>query len=936
LGQDAVALTDDGALHGAIRFYDECKKENVKPIVGVQVNFVEEVAHREPGTSNLILLAKNREGYSNICKLVSESHDEENFYYKPRVDLKMLEKYHRDVICTVGGWGNPMHDAWSKDLPEYHDFILNKIHGIFTMDFYPQITPYDDEKYQEWARHMIGKFPIQYFVTNHVRYLTAEDYKYYDLIWCINRKAKYEDHNRKRPDDSLFMRSEEELRALDFGLTEKQVDLGIGFAKDVVEEVDLTFEKKFFFPKAHIPRGLDNDEYFRQLLKKAFLEKSNLLKYATTAEYKERLKYEVGAIINLGYVDYFLVVSDFVKKEKENGVLIGPGRGSAAGCLVSYLLDITEVDPLRYGLIFERFLDPTGQRVSPPDIDIDFQDSERDDVIRRLVASYGEDHVAAVGNITTLAFKSSIKDVAKCLGIPFEVINSQTKFISAKMNSKKDLLKNRQFKQLYNTNEDFAKSLDLAEGVKGTMRQLSTHAAGIVVSPEPIRNFSPTQRVRSAAKKGIISPVLTCQLDKEDVENLGLLKIDILGLTTLTTIKRCLKLIKDRTGTDVNIKEIDFDDPKVYDVINKGLTAGVFQIEGKGITELGMQLGPEKLMDVSDLIALYRPAVLGQDLDKFYLKNKNRAEGEPIKVIQESLRTMLEPTQGILLYQEQLMQATRTMADFTLAEADTLRRAIGKKKISVLQGLRTKFEKGCLANGLTMTDVDEVWSIFEDATQYGFNAAHSCAYAHITCQTSYLKRYHTLEYMCALFQSEGKKLRDIMKDRQIEKIEHYAEECRTLGIDIKPPHVNESEVDFSIGDGRELVYGLGVIKEVGQGFAAQFISLRESCKDKKFTSFEQFLNLAADEKILVPNKVKLVALISAGIFDCFNPNRHALQDELEEAVKVARDDNRKNKADKVALIPMFIEDNSNARTIKDFTFRAKRTFERDYLGIVFS
>lgn len=933
-GQRALALTDDGGIFAVAQFFEKCKDKGIKPIIGAQLNLCDDISIRDRQHSSITLLAKNQEGYSNLCRLITAAYEPtEAFFYTHRIDYAMLEKFAKGLICTLGGKYNPVASALFEHGEHYAEEIWRRLHGIFTMDFHAEINPIEnDPEYKQWAEIAVKWNPLNYFITNHVRFMKPEDYEFYDMLICMGARPvrSFDDPYRQKADPNVYMKTEEEIRNADFGLTGDQIEQGLANAMDIVDSVELDFKQQFFFPDPKIFEK-DHAAYLRDLVHKGWQKKRGSLNYAPIEIYGQRVEFELEVINRLGYADYFIVVSDIVQWAKDQGIAVGPGRGSAAGCLVSYLLDITTIDPIRYQLIFERFLDPTGQRVSPPDIDIDFQHDRREEVIEYIVKKYGENQVSAVGNNGMLHLKSAMKDVAKAMDVPYDRSNGYTKFVSSRRHKTgKDLKEDKRWAYEINSNQELQRILYYADGVLGTMRQMGKHAAGIIVAPDDILNHTPCVYMKDDDGEYI----LASQLDKDETENMGLLKIDALALKSLTQMVIAIQHINQRWGHSIeypHMDNIDFNaDPSVFDFIHQGLTGGIFQIEGQGITEMAMRFKPSTIEDVCDLVAIYRPAVLDSvlgetPLPEVYFQNRHRTP-ENRRVVHETLRAVLDSTYGILLYQEQLMQATRIMANFSLAEADELRRVVGKKKPEKLIPMKDKFMNGCLANGISKHDAEEVFHIFENATRYGFNKSHSLCYAQLACQTAWIKRYYPVEFFTALFTTEA------TGSKKEEKFALYARECSQMRIEIRQPDINASSYEFTIED-NAIRFGFNGIKNLGKQFAEEVVRLRE--QHGEFRGVQQFLKMLEQNDLLVSNKAKIEALVEAGAFDSLNANRGQVMNMINTSIQMAKETKKRNKIGKIALFDMQdqVAPKKNAR---DFTLSHKKMIEKELLGVTFT
>lgn len=908
--QKAVILCDDNALYGAIDFYAKCIKGGIKPGIGVQFNICESITVKDRSVYSITLIAKNIDGYRNLCKLITESYSN-GFYYVPRIDWELLKIYANNLLCVLTAKTNPIYRTWFENQNEYMELIISRLTTIFGNDIHYVLNPYSSGEYRRYIKFITANFSNSCCISNHARFLGPDQYDYYDMMFCIRNKVLYGSHTRDHADPDEFFRSENELLKFNFGIEEHEVKRYVDSTNAIMDKIDLQFEKKFHFPK--IKEKQDSDRLLKHLISEGWKQRRRDVPEENHTEYKKRIKYETEAIIRLGYADYFIIVSDFVVWAKHNGVPVGPGRGSAAGSIVSYLLNITTVDPIKYGLLFERFLDPTGQRISLPDIDIDFGDADRDRVLKYITEVFGNDRVACVGNISTLAFKSSIKDTAKAMGITFERANNYTRNIPFFIRNATELKEYKKFKPLLQGNKELQKLLHFSDGVSGSMKNLSTHAAGVLITPTSITDFTPIEPIEKGGKIR-----LTTQLNKDSVEFLGLLKMDLLGLTALSTIKNTIDMVRDRHGIDIDIDRVDMDDEEIYKHILDGHTTGIFQLESDGMTTLAKDIQVSSLSEICDLIALYRPAILQSNLHLKYIENKFSNSRQSIH---DAISEITSSTYGILLYQEQVMQASVKMAKFTLPEADTLRKAIGKKSTKDIPVLREKFVKGCVKNKIEESEAEEVFAIFEDAG-YMFNKSHSLSYSIIAAQTAWLKTYYPLEFMCSYLNSEA---------GDLEKLTTIVKECHYLGIDVLPPDINKSQSMFCI-EGSNIRYALSTIKEIGLQDIDAIINVRNKSGD--ILDFDIFLNDLSKHANLSALKAKLMVLIQCGVFDSVNPNRNKLLSKLDSASNI--DKRLSGKTTKVQLFDISILNNGNDMKINDIDIERKRMFEREYLGIQYT
>lgn len=924
LEMSALGITDDSNMHGAIEFYKMCKSEKIKPIIGTEIHITDSYKEKSRRYPSILLVAKNIDGYKNICKIISSAYID-GFYYVPRATFEIISKHFDGIICLLGSLNNPIRFYSDLEQNEYGKLIERELNGIFSTDFYQEINPFADKKTLSYNKYIIESFPFSYFINNHVRFLNLEDYSTYDMMFCINRKLKFLDEKRQKANKDLFFRSEEEIRNIEFGLNKDQIISGLKESDLISEKIDLSFDKKIFFPNfkklSWVDKSKDENRILKDLINEKWKEKIKTLKEDEIEIYKKRIIFEVESVCKLGYASYFIVVADIVKKAKELGILVGPGRGSVAGCLISHLLGITSrIDPLKYGLIFERFLDPTGQRVSPPDIDIDFEYDKKDLIVQYIIDTYGQEYVSSVGNINTLAFKAALKEVAKPLDIPFDRINEYTKkLVPYKTESKEDLLKNRISASEYKRNKEFREVLDNGEKIKGCMKSLGTHAAGIVITPYPITDYSPIQLTRdnSACK-------FTTQLDKDSLEMLGVQKIDLLALITLSTIANCLNIIEERHGKKIDLETIDIEDKNIYKYVLSGDTLGMFQLEGDGMTELAINMKVNSILDICDLIALYRPVVLKEELEKVYVNNKNSGN---ISYLHEKLKEITKETYGVIVYQEQIMRASIVLANFSIPESDTLRRAIGKKSTKDIPELKEKFLSGCVKNSIDEEKAKEIFSLFEEAS-YGFNKSHSLSYAILSCYTMWLKYYYTIEYMTSLLISEAK----ANKKEKFLKIEKIINQCSKFGIEVLKPEINKSNYNFFIESDNKIRYGLLAVKELGEAFCEEIIN---TIGTAKISSFDEFLDLAEKNKLLPTYKTKIEILIKIGYFDSLDKNRNKLINNIEKRISASKTLNKIGK--NVSLLFDYSDIiGDKFDEIEDFTISRKRLIEKENLGFSFS
>jgi DNA polymerase III subunit alpha len=906
LDQSSVALTDDNGLYGVVKFFGICKSNNVKPLIGCQVQVCENIATKDKFNYELILLVKNSDGYKHLCKLITKSYTD-GFWYIPRVDFKMLEDHSEGLIALASGLRNPISEPYfsgSNGLLLANDQILSSIFGT---DWYIAINPFVKNDYKSYAQYIVNIAPMNYCVTNSSRFLKPDDYEFYDLLRCMERNQLYDNPKRIKSNEDEWLHSEQEIEQIDLGLSEDQVQFGLEATQGISDSIDFEFQKKFFFPK-FFNDDRNIDKAFKDELNRCWKKRKHLLTAKSEKEYKDRVKFETEAIVRLGFSEYMLIASDIACFCKSNNIPFGVGRGSSGSSLVSFLLKITEVDPLRYDLLFERFLDPSGSRVTLPDIDMDVCTKRRSEVIDYIKQKYGEDKVAVVGNLSTLAFKSAIKDVARAFNISFENANQYTKLIPNKVTCFQEAKGYGHVRTEIKNNPEFERLLWYADGVKGSMKNLGTHAAGVVIAPSSITDHLPLQIIERNK-----IPQLVSQYDKDAVEGIGLVKQDLLGLTALTTVAEAFDLIKQRHNQIFNIYEMDLEAPETFMDMQLGNTVGMFQIESPKAKELARLIKPSSIQEVADLIAIDRPAVLESKMDEIYIENKF----SEIKVpIHPQLEEITSKTNGILIYQEQMMQAAKKLASFSLVEADTLRRACAKKTTKDIPILKQKFIEGCRANNIPDKDSLEVFGIFENAA-YLFPLPHSVEYSYLTCQTAWLKQCYPLEFLTAYINAECE---DPIKLNMI------INECVRKNIKVLPPSLN-SQYEFVI-DGDAMRFGLKPIKGLGEGFARAFTD--SVAKLRPLATFHEILKVLQDDGVLTGSQTKMELLISCGVFDLVDNNRTKLVETFRCFVNLNK---KLMKRTSSTLFDVFdLVDESP----EDLDIRTKRSNEFQLMGWSFS
>jgi len=854
LGMDSVALTDHGVLYGAVEFYQKAKERGVKPIIGSEVYMAyEKMEQKRPNVDDkryhLTLLVKDDQGYKNLVKLITRAHLE-GFYYKPRIDIDLLQKHSKGLICLSGCLqGRIPQLILSKKQKEAEELAL-KFKEIFDKDsFYFEIQDHPKIKEQETVNKALislsKKLKIPLVATQDVHYLKPEDAEAQDILMLINTGADPSDPERltMRSDD-FSMKSPTEMAKVF-----KSVPEAIENTQKVAKLCNFEFELgKIKLPKFPLPEGKTANDYLKELCYQG------LEKYYKNPgkEIIDRLEYELSVIQQTGFSHYFLIVQDFVRWAKENHIVVGPGRGSAPGSLVSYLLNITTIDPLKYNLLFERFLNP--ERISLPDIDLDFTDRRRDEVIEYVAQKYGRNKVAQIITFGTMAARAVIRDVGRAMGYSYSFCDQIAKMIPFFFTLEETLKKVAEFKQVYETDQQARKLIDAAKKLEGVARHASTHACGVVISQEPLENIVPLQHPTQNEE------VIVTQYEMGSVEKLGLLKMDFLGLKNLTIIEDTLARIYKVRDLKLDIENIPLDDRKTYKLLQASDTTGVFQLESSGMKRYLKELKPTQFEDIVAMIALYRPGPM--ELIPDYIRGKQKKR--KIEYLHESLKPILEPTYGICIFQEQLMQIAQKLAGFTLAEADILRKAVGKKIQSLLVAQKEKMMKGMAKKGIGKEVAQKIWEWMLPFARYGFNKSHSTAYAAIAYQTAYLKAHYPLEFMAALLTSEK---------AEVERIGFLISECKKMGIEILPPDINESFRNFTVVPRENKIrFGLLAIKNVGTNIVDAII--RERNEGGNYLSIQDFVSRIESKDL---NKKSLESLIKTGAFDKLEERNKLLQ-----------------------------------------------------------
>ena len=865
LGMDSLAITDHGVMYGVIDFYRAAKDAGIKPIIGCEIyvspgsRFERETGHNEDRYYHLVLLAENDKGYHNLMKIVSKGFTE-GYYYKPRVDYEVLEQYSEGIIalsaCLAGEvqkyLARNMYDEACKSALRYQK-IFGK--GNFFLELQDHGIDMQKKVNMDLLR-MSSELGIELVTTNDIHYIYDTDYEAHDILLCIQTGKKVMDEDRMRYEGGqYYLKSEEEMRAL-FPYALQAIDNTAKIAARCNVEIEFGVRKlpKYQVPKEFWDSEEEEGEASWHYLHHLCYEGLNRRYGSEKPELTERLDYELSVIRNMGFIDYFLIVWDFINYAKTNGIIVGPGRGSAAGSIVAYTLAITDIDPLKYDLLFERFLNP--ERVSMPDIDVDFCYERRGEVIDYVVSKYGKDNVAQIVTFGTLAAKGVIRDVGRVLDMPYAQVDAIAKMIPKELNITIDkaLKMNPLLKKEYDENSQIKYLIDMSKRLEGLPRHTSMHAAGVLISQKAVDEYVPLSRSSDGT--------ITTQYIMTTLEELGLLKMDFLGLRTLTVIQDAVNLVKKNKGVTINLHDIDYNDKQVLDYIGTGKTDGIFQIESAGMKSFMKELKPESLEDIIAGIALYRPGPM--DFIPKYLKGKN--DRDSITYDCPQLEPILKTTHGCIVYQEQVMQIVRDLAGYTLGRSDLLRRAMSKKKQAVMEKERKNFVygneeegvDGCIKRGIDEATANKIYDEMIDFAKYAFNKSHAAAYGVVSYQTAYLKYYYPVEFMASLLTS--------VIDNSSKVIE-YVQTCKGMGIDILPPDINQSERNFT-AQGGAIRYGLSALKSIGKAMVDQLVAERNA--RGPFQNLQEFLERISECDL---SKRIVESLIKAGALDCLEGNR---------------------------------------------------------------
>lgn len=924
MGQTALAVTDHGVMYGAVAFFQACSAEGIKPIIGCEVYVApRKLTDKEHGIDNdyshLILLCENEEGYRSLCYLVSESFTK-GFYVKPRIDWDLLKEHHEGLICLSGCIAGAIPQLIINDQYDAAKAKAEELAELFGPEkFYLEIQNHGIDEERKASAGLIRisqETGIPLAMTNDAHYVRKSDARTHDVLLCIQTGKTMDDPGRMRfANDEFYLKSETEMRNL-FPEQQEAADNTVRIA----ERCHFEFEfGNYHLPKFALPEGeTDSYEYLKKLCEKGFQQR-----YPDHPEYHKQLEYELDVIHSMGFVDYFLIVSDFIGYAKSKRIPVGPGRGSAAGSVVSYCLHITDVDPMKYSLYFERFLNP--ERVSMPDIDVDFCVNRRGEVINYVNEKYGHDHVAQIVTFGTMAARGAIRDVGRVMNVSYAETDQVAKQIPATLNIKlKEALEvSKPLRDMYEENETVHELIDTARALEGMPRHASTHAAGVVITEKPVYEYVPL---------AMNDESVVCQYVMTTLEQLGLLKMDFLGLRNLTVLEDAAKLVRKK-HPDFKVETIPEDDPEVFAMLSAGHTEGVFQLESAGITGVCTRLKPKSIEDITAVIALYRPGPM-ESIPRFV---EYSANPEKIQYKHPLLKPILEVTYGCIVYQEQVIEIFRRLAGFSLGQADIIRRAMSKKKHAVIDAERIAFVNGdperniagAKANGVPEDVANSIYDEIIDFASYAFNKAHAVSYAIVTYRTAYMKCHYPCEYMAALLTS--------VLDNST-KIAEYIAECKAMGIELLPPDVNESEANFTVAGGN-IRFGLVAIKGIGRGLIHELE--QERALEGKFTGFTDFCRRMFGKEL---NRRALENLIRAGAFDSLGYKRRVLVNNYDVVLDSVSADVTKNITGQMDLFSDFSETGSEVQSqdeiplpdVEEFSKRDLMAMEKEVTGLYFT
>lgn len=944
LGMKSIAITDHGVMYGCVDFYKEAKAQGVKPIIGCEVYVAEKSMHikqndKENENYHLVLLVKNETGYRNLMKIVSKA-SVEGFYYKPRTDHDYLREHSEGLISLSACLGGEIQSYILKGNLIRAKEIALLYKDIFKDGFYLELQYHgmeEQEKVNEELIKMSKELDIPLVATNDVHYIKKEDYKAHDVLLCIQTGKVVDEQDRMRyPSDEFYLKSPEEMYKI-FSRVPEALENTVKIAEQC--NFDYEFHKSKL-PKFPLPEGVEPYGYLRDLCYKGLIQRYEAFEGLKETQFNiesinklanddeeakklvERLEYELSIIKQMGYVDYFLIVWDFINFSVENGIMTGPGRGSAAGSIIAYTLGITKIDPIKYSLLFERFLNP--ERVSMPDIDSDFCYERRGEVIDYVVKKYGENSVSQIVTFGTMAPRACIRDVGRAMNYPYIEVDRIAKMVPTVLNItiNKALELSAELKEAYENEERTKALIDIAKALEGLPRHTSTHAAGVVIASQPLVNYVPLQKNEDN---------IVTQFTMGTLEELGLLKMDFLGLRTLTVLRDTVNMVKDNKGILVDLDKIDYDDKNIYKMIGEGKTVGIFQLESAGMTSFMKELRPDSLEDIIAGISLYRPGPMAE-IPK-YISNKNNPEG--IEYLTPELESILGVTYGCMVYQEQVMEIVRKLAGYSMGRSDLVRRAMSKKKYHVMEEERHNFihgivtedgeEKvpGCIKNGISENAANKIFDSMMDFASYAFNKSHAASYAVVAFQTAYMIYYYPTEYIAAMLNS-------VKGDN--DKVAYYTRFADKIGIQVLTPNINESYAKFAV-KGDKIIFGLSAIKNVGENVIDSIVKSRES--KGTFSSLVDFCNKIDVSCI---NKRVVESLIKSGAFDCLNVYRSKLLAVYEKVLDGVSNSRKKNIDGQLSLFTDFkkIDVNIQYPEIKEFEKRHILAMEKEMTGLYLS
>ena len=918
----ALAITDHGVMYGAIQFYKEAIKQGIKPIIGCEMYIApesrfEKTSKRRESPYHLIILVKNNEGYKNLIQLVTLSYLE-GFYYKPRIDKEILRKYSSGLIASSACLqGEIPQKLLQNNFKEAKKSALEYLEIFGEGNFYLELQKNNIPEQNVVNQRLISlgkELSIPLIASNDIHYVNKEDARAHEILLCIQTATNLADEKRlKFATDEFYFNSPEEM-AEKFSDLPEAIENTVKIAEKCNLEIDF---RQAHLPEFQVPSEHNITSYLREIcftgLRKRFAE--------VTEELEERLDYELSVIKSMGFEPYFLIVWDFVKHAKEQGIMVGPGRGSAAGSLVAYCLNITNINPMTYGLLFERFLNP--ERISMPDFDIDFCYERRNEVIDYVTEKYGKDKVAQIITFGTMAARAAVRDVGRALGIPYARVDTIAKMIPWEPNItiEKALKMEKRLSEEMENDKEVKDLIENAIALEGLSRHASTHAAGIVLSEKPLTNYVSLQKTADGE--------ICTQYAMAELEELGLLKMDFLGLRTLTVISNTLKIIQHTQGKKIDINNIPITDKGVYKMLSAGKSIGVFQLESDGMRDLVKRLKPENIDDITALLALYRPGPLGSGMIEDFI---NRKKGEiEIKYPHPSLEPILKETYGVIVYQEQVMKVASELAGFSLGQADILRKAMGKKQKKVMEKQRELFIKGAQKNKIKKNIAAEVFELIAYFAGYGFNKSHSVSYAFISYQTAYLKKNFPVEYMASLLTS-------IMGNN--DKIPLYIRECQKMGIQILPPDINQSLINFTVVGNKSIRFGMAAVKNVGEKAFKSIIEER-----KKNNIYESLFDFCQRVDLRVVNKRVIESLIRCGSFDSLEGKRSQFLAVLDEAIKRGQEFQKDKRNGQTSIFDLFGDSQKSEiknvhhytlPNIEDFSKNELLAMEKEMLGLYIS